>query len=280
MLRDITLGQYYQGESVVHRLDARTKIIAVIIYIIVLFLVKDFIGYLIAAAVVLAVTKASGVPFRYIMRGMKPILVILALTFVLNLFMYPGTVLITLGPLKITQEGAVRAVYMAFRLILLITGTSLLTYTTKPMQLTDGMEMLMSPLARFGFPAHEIAMMMSIALRFIPLLVSEADKIMKAQQARGVDFESGKLMQKIRNLVPLMIPLFIGAFRIAQDLALAMEARCYRGGEGRSRLHTMRLRRADAAAFVMMALFAAVIVVLPLCEQAFVPALAGSVWVM
>lgn len=280
MLRDITLGQYYQGESAIHRLDARTKIIGVIVYIVVLFLVKDFVGYLIAAAAVFAVTKASGVPFRYIMRGMKPILMILALTFVLNLFMYPGTVLVSLGPLKITQEGAVRAVYMAVRLILLIMGTSLLTYTTKPMQLTDGMEMLMSPLRRFGFPAHEIAMMMSIALRFIPLLVQEADKIMKAQQARGVDFESGKLMHRIKNLVPLMIPLFIGAFHIAQDLALAMEARCYRGGEGRTRLHTMRLGRSDAAAFVMMTVFAAMIIVLPLCERAVVPALAGSIWMM
>ncbi len=271
MIRDITLGQYYQADSVIHRLDPRVKIVSVVVYIIVLFLVKDFIGYAFVVAAVAAVTAASKVPFRFIVRGMKPIAVILVLTFIINLFMYPGTVIVSLGPLTITEQGAYQAVFMVVRLLLLIFGTSLLTYTTKPMQLTDGFEALLNPLGKFRFPAHEVAMMMSIALRFIPMLVQEADKIMKAQQARGADFETGNLVQRMKSLIPLLIPLFIGAFRIAQDLAMAMEARCYRGGKERTRLHVMKCGKNDAAAVVLMILFVAVIVV----EPRVIDALAG-----
>ena len=263
MLRDITLGQYYPKDSVIHRLDARTKIIAVIVYIILLFLIRDFFGYAVAAVFVGAVIVVSGVPFRFILRGMKPIAVILIITFIINMFMYPGTILVSAGPLKITEQGVRQAFFMAFRLLMLVFGTSLLTYTTKPMQLTDGFESLLSPLSRFGFPAHEIAIMMSIALRFIPMLIQEADKIMKAQQARGADFESGNLIQRMKSLIPLLIPLFIGAFRIAQDLAMAMEARCYRGGEGRTRLHVMKLQRCDAGAAAALILFAAAVIAEP-----------------
>ena len=259
MLRNITLGQYYAKDSVIHRLDPRVKIVAVIVYIIMLFLVRDFIGYAVSFAAAAAVICASGVPFRFILRGMKPVAVILALTFLLNLFLYPGTVLLSAGPFHITQQGLHQALFMACRLILLIFGTAILTYTTKPMKLTDGMEALMSPLSRFGFPAHEIAIIMSIALRFIPMLVQEADKIMKAQQARGADFESGNIIRRVRSLMPLFIPLFIGAFRIAQDLAMAMEARCYRGGTGRTRLHVMKLHKRDAAASVLLAVYAGLI---------------------
>ena len=263
MLRDITLGQYYPKDSVIHRLDARTKIIAVIVYIILLFLIRDFFGYAVAAVFVGAVIAVSGVPFRFILRGMKPIAVILIITFIINMFMYPGTILVSAGPLKITEQGVRQAFFMAFRLLMLVFGTSLLTYTTKPMQLTDGFESLLSPLSRFGFPAHEIAIMMSIALRFIPMLIQEADKIMKAQQARGADFESGNLIQRMKSLIPLLIPLFIGAFRIAQDLAMAIEARCYRGGEGRTRLHVMKLQRCDAGAAAALILFAAAVIAEP-----------------
>ena len=263
MLRDITLGQYYQKDSVIHRLDPRVKIIAVIVYIIMLFMIKDFIGYGITAVFVIGVIAVSGVPFRFILRGMKPIAVILAITFIINLFMYPGTILVSLGPLDITRQGVRQAFFMAFRLMMLIFGTSLLTYTTKPMQLTDGFESLLSPLSRFGFPAHEIAIMMSIALRFIPMLIQEADKIMKAQQARGADFESGNLVQRMKSLIPLLIPLFIGAFRIAQELAMAMEARCYRGGIGRTRLHVMKLSGRDAGAGIVLAFFSAAILAEP-----------------
>ncbi len=259
MLRDITLGQYYPGDSVIHRLDPRTKITAVIVYIILLFCIRDFGGYAVAAVFVGGTIAASGVPLKFIVRGMKPIAVILILTFLINMFLYPGTVLVAAGPLKITEEGLRQAFFMAFRLLMLVFGTSLLTYTTKPMQLTDGFEALLSPLSRFGFPSHEIAVMMSIALRFIPMLIQEADKIMKAQQARGADFESGNLFQRMRSMIPLLVPLFVGAFRIAQDLAMAMEARCYRGGEGRTRLHTMKLQRRDAAAAAVLLLFAAAI---------------------
>lgn len=259
MLRDITLGQYYPKDSVIHRLDPRVKITAVLVYIVMLFLVRDFTGYGVSLLAVIAVTAASGVPFRFILRGMRPIAVIILLTFILNLFLYPGTILLSLGPLHITEQGLHQALFMVCRLVLLIFGTALLTYTTKPMKLTDGMESLMSPLSRFGFPSHEIAIIMSVALRFIPMLVQEADKIMKAQQARGADFESGNIVRRVKSLMPLFIPLFVGAFRIAQDLAMAMEARCYRGGSGRTRLHVMKLEKRDGAAILLLSAYAAVI---------------------
>lgn len=261
MLRDITLGQYYPSETIIHRLDPRVKIAATFLYLILIFVVRDFIGYAFVAAVLAAVTAVSRVPVKFMARGMKPIMFILVFTFIINLLVYKGTVLVSLGAITITDNGLKQAVFIAVRLVLLIFGTSLLTYTTKPMQLTDGFESIMRPLSRIGVPSHEIAMMMSIALRFIPVLLEEADKIMKAQQARGADFESGNLMKRAKSLIPLFIPLFVNAFRMAIDLAMAMEARCYHGGEGRTSLHPMKLRGRDYAAIALTLLFAAAVIV-------------------
>lgn len=268
MLRDITLGQYYPGQSLIHRLDPRVKIIATLLFIIELFIVNNFIGFAICAGVMAVCVLVSRVPLSFIMRGLKPIIIILLFTFLLNIFMVDGKVIWTMGPLKVTLEGVITAVFMAIRLILLIIGSSLLTLTTTPIRLTDGIERLLSPFERFGLPAHDIAMMMSIALRFIPTLLDEADKIMKAQQARGADFESGNIMRRARSLVPILIPLFVSAFRIAQDLAMAMESRCYRGGKGRTRLHEMRFRKEDVIGMTMLFVFLAVII----AERILVPA--------
>jgi len=261
MIRDITLGQYYPGESLIHRLDARVKIVATLLFIVELFIVDNFIGFLLAGGALAAVILLSKVPFSYIVRGLKPIILILCFTFALNMFMIDGTVLVRLGFLKITEEGLRLAVFMAVRLILLLLGSSMLTLCTRPLSLTDGIERLLAPLKKIGVPAHEIAMMMTIALRFIPTLLEETDKIMKAQQARGADFESGSLMQRAKNLVPILVPLFISAFRIAQDLAMAMEARCYRGGEHRTRLHELKLGKLDYGAILLMVLFLAAVIV-------------------
>ena len=260
MIRDITLGQFYPGDSVIHRLDARVKIIATLLFIVELFIVDNFIGFVLAAAALGAVILLSKVPFSYIVRGLKPIIMILCFTFALNMFMIDGTVLVRLGFLKITEEGLRMAVFMAVRLILLLLGSSMLTLCTRPLSLTDGIERLLAPLKKIGVPAHEIAMMMTIALRFIPTLLEETDKIMKAQQARGADFESGNLIQRAKSLVPILVPLFVSAFRIAQDLAMAMEARCYRGGDQRTRLHEMKLKKRDYAAILLLAGFLALII--------------------
>ena len=260
MIRDITLGQYYPGDSLIHRLDARVKIIATLLFIVELFIVDNFIGFVLAAAALGAVILLSKVPFSYIVRGLKPIIMILCFTFALNMFMIDGTVLVRLGFLKITEEGLRMAVFMAVRLILLLLGSSMLTLCTRPLSLTDGIERLLAPLKKIGVPAHEIAMMMTIALRFIPTLLEETDKIMKAQQARGADFESGNLIQRAKSLVPILVPLFVSAFRIAQDLAMAMEARCYRGGDQRTRLHEMKLKKRDYAAILLLAGFLALII--------------------
>ena len=260
MIRDITLGQYYPGRSVIHRLDARTKIIATLLYIVELFIVNNFQGFLIAAAALFAVIAASRVPLRFIFRGLTAIFLIIAFTFFLNLFMTDGRVLWQWKFLKITYEGLSRAFFMAVRLVLLIIGSSMMTLTTKPIELTDGLEKLLKPLSRLGLPSHELALMMTIALRFIPTLMEETDKIIKAQQARGADFESGSLLQRARNLVPILIPLFVSSFRIASDLALAMEARCYHGGDGRTRMNEIHFHRGDAVAAVLMVLFLAVII--------------------
>lgn len=268
MLRDITLGQYYPGQSPIHRLDPRVKIIATLLFIIELFIVNNFIGFAVCAGVMAVCVLISRVPLSFIMRGLKPIIIILLFTFLLNIFMVDGKVIWTMGPLKVTMEGVITAVFMAIRLILLIIGSSLLTLTTTPIRLTDGIERLLSPFERFGLPAHDIAMMMSIALRFIPTLLDETDKIMKAQQARGADFESGNIMRRARSLVPILIPLFVSAFRIAQDLAMAMESRCYRGGKGRTRLHEMRFRKEDVIGMTMLFVFLAVII----AERILVPA--------
>ena len=260
MIRDITLGQYYPGDSAVHRLDARTKIIATLLYIIELFVVNNFWGFLIAAAALFAVIAVSRVPLKFIFRGLTAVFLIIAFTFVLNLFMVEGRVLWHWKFLTITYEGVHRAFFMAVRLVLLIIGSSVMTLTTKPVELTDGLEKLLKPFSKIGLPSHEIALMMTIALRFIPTLMEETDKIIKAQQARGADFESGNLLQRAKSLIPILVPLFVSSFRIAQDLALAMEARCYRGGGGRTRMNEIKFRRGDAVAAVLMVLFLAVII--------------------
>ena len=260
MIRDITLGQYYPGDSAVHRLDARTKIIATLLYIIELFVVNNFWGFLIAAAALFAVIAVSRVPLKFIFRGLTAVFLIIAFTFILNLFMVDGRVLWQWKFLTITYEGVSRAFFMAVRLILLIIGSTIMTLTTKPVELTDGLEKLLKPFSKIGLPSHEIALMMTIALRFIPTLMEETDKIIKAQQARGADFESGNLLQRAKSLIPILVPLFVSSFRIAQDLALAMEARCYRGGGGRTRMNEIRFRRGDAFAAVLMVLFLAVII--------------------
>ena len=261
MIRDITLGQYYQAESPIHRLDPRTKIIATMLFIIELFIVDNFIGFGVAAVVLGVVISVSKVPLRYIVRGLKPILLILFFTFALNMFMIKGEIIWQFYFLKITKEGVITAVFMAIRLVLLIIGSSMLTLATRPISLTDGMESLIAPLKKIGVPTHEIAMMMTIALRFIPTLLEETDKIMKAQQARGADFETGGLIKKAKSLIPVLVPLFVSALRIAQDLAMAMEARCYRGGENRTRMNEMKLRGNDYIAFALLLLFFAVIII-------------------
>ncbi len=258
MLRDMTLGQYYAVDSVIHRLDPRFKIVAVIAYLVALFFVDGMRGFAVAAVFLGIVIALSKVPLSYILRGLTAVFVLIALTFTINLFLIKGgAVLWQWHFLSITEQGARTAVFMAVRLVLLIIGSSLLTFTTKPISLTDGIESLLSPLKRFGVPSHDMAMMMSIALRFIPTLMEEADKVMKAQTARGADFESGKLKDRAKSLVPLLIPLFISAFRIAADLAMAMEARCYGGSVKRTRLHVMKLKSRDAAAAVVLCAFLA-----------------------
>ena len=260
MLRDITLGQYYQTDSFLHRLDPRVKIVATLVYIISLFVVDNFIGYLIAALfLVLAITR-SNVPAKFIFKGMKAIYFLLAITMAFNLFLTPGEPLIAFWKIKITKEGLKIAIMMGVRLVFLITGSSLMTLTTTPNQLTDGLESLMKPLKLLHVPVHEISMMMSIALRFIPILMEETDKIMKAQMARGADFESGSLMQRAKSLIPLLVPLFISAFRRAGDLAMAMEARCYRGGEGRTKMKPLKYKKNDYISYVVIWVFLAIMI--------------------
>ena len=260
MIRDITLGQYYPGNSVVHRLDARTKIIATLFYIVELFVINNFWGFLIAGAFLFMVIGLSRVPVKFIFRGLTAVFLIIAFTFLINLFMVDGRVIWQWKFLSITEEGVSRAFFMGIRLILLIIGSSLMTLTTKPIELTDGLEKLLKPFSKIGLPSHEIALMMTIALRFIPTLMEETDKIIKAQQARGADFESGNIIQRAKALIPILIPLFISSFRIAQDLALAMEARCYHGGSGRTRMNEIRFHKGDiVAAVVMLLLLAAII---------------------
>ena len=255
MLRDITLGQYYQTESVIHRLDPRVKLVGTICYIISLFLVNNIWGYLIAALFLAAMIKLSNVPFKFMVKGMRAIVFLLLITVVFNMFLTPGEALVSFWKLTITKEGLRLAVLMAVRLSFLIIGSSVMTLTTTPNNLTDGMENLMNPLRKLKVPVHEIAMMMSIALRFIPILLEETDKIMKAQIARGADFESGNIMKKAKALVPLLVPLFISAFRRANDLAMAMEARCYRGGDGRTKMKPLVYKKVDRVGYCVLALY-------------------------
>lgn len=248
-MKNITLGQFYPVDSWVHRLDPRTKILLTIALIVAVFMVHTLAGYAIILGFLYLACRLANVPFRMLLRGVKPLRVILVLTFVLNLFFSAGdTPLFDLGFLHITREGLRQAVHYSLRLVFLVLGTSLMTLTTSPIALADGIELLLSPLKRIGFPAHELAMMMSIALRFIPTLMEEADKIMKAQMARGADFETGNLLARAKAMVPLLVPLFVSAFRRAGELAMAMEARCYHGGEHRTRLRKLEMTRSDGFA--------------------------------
>ncbi len=257
MLRDITLGQYYPTESVIHRLDPRVKLGTTVLYIISLFCFRNFAGYLLAALGLALVIRLSGVPFRFMVKGMKSILFLLLITVIFNIFLTPGTPVVRLWKLTVTREGIVLAVTMAVRLSLLVIGSSVMTLTTTPNNLTDGMERMLRPLKIFKVPVHEVAMMMSIALRFIPILLEETDKIMKAQIARGADFESGNLFRRAKAMVPLLVPLFVSAFRRANDLAMAMEARCYRGGEGRTKMKPLIYQKRDYLAYFAVFCFLA-----------------------
>lgn len=255
MLRDITIGQYYQTESVIHALDPRVKLGGTILFIISLFCFNNYLGYVVAALFLAVVVRLSRVPFRYMIKGMKSIMLLLMITVLFNLFLTPGTELVHLWKLTITYEGLRTAITMAIRLTMLIIGSSVMTLTTTPNNLTDGMEKMMSPLKVIKVPVHEVAMMMSIALRFIPILLEETDKIMKAQIARGADFESGNFIRRAKAMVPLLVPLFISAFRRAGDLAMAMEARGYRGGEGRTKMKPLVYRRRDGIAYLILLVY-------------------------
>ena len=258
-LRDITLGQFFPGNSPIHKLDPRAKLVGMICYIVALFLGKWFVTYAILLAVLIAVVAVSTVKPKALLRGMKPVVFILVFTAVLNIFYTPGEPLVSFWIFTITREGIVHAFFMVVRIIMLITCTFLLTYTTSPLALTDGLEHLMGPLKKIRVPVHELSMMMSIALRFIPTLIEETDKIMSAQRARGADFDSGNLIQKAKALIPLLVPLFISAFRRADELATAMECRCYHGGEGRTRMKQLHYRPGDAV-FMAGALVLAVFI--------------------
>ncbi len=262
MIRDITIGQYYPAHSVIHRLDPRVKLIGTIVYIISLFLFDSFWGYLVTGGFLISIVLLSKVPIKFILKGLKAVFFLLLFTVGFNLFLTPGDTVWKLGFLKVTKEGLRTAGFMAIRLISLILGSSLMTFTTTPNQLTDGIERLLGPLKVIRVPVHEVAMMMSIALRFIPILLEETDKIMKAQQARGADFESGNVIKRAKAMVPILVPLFISAFRRASDLAMAMEARCYRGGKGRTKMKPLVYHGRDFLAFGVFIAYIAVIVLL------------------
>ena len=263
MLKDFTLGQYFPGKSPIHLLDPRTKLLFLIIYFIALFTADGWVSYGIVLVFLSTVIYMTTIPLKTIVKGLKPLIFILVFTGILNLFMTPGeNVLVSFWGLKITTEGLVQAIFMVSRILMLIVGTFLLTYTTSPIALTDGLESLLGPLKKLHLPVHELSMMMCIALRFIPTLIEETDKIMSAQKARGADFETGSLMQRVKALVPILVPLFIGAFRRADELATAMECRCYQGGEGRTKMKTLHYKRRDFVAFGSGAVLVAGIIVL------------------
>jgi len=263
MLKNITIGQFFPGDSFLHKLDPRMKLILTLLLIVIIFVSQGFVGFAVILGFIALAIRASGIRAKLVVRGLKPIYFIVALTFVLNVFFQSnGNEIFRLGFIKVTDEGLRMAFFLGARLILLVICTQLLTLTTSPIALTDGLESLMRPLKKVRFPAHEIAMMMSIALRFIPTLMDEANKIMKAQTARGADFDSGNLIQKAKAMIPLLVPLFVGSFRRAEDLALAMEARCYRGGNGRTRLRQLKYGRNDAAALLIVLVLLAVIAAL------------------
>ena len=258
MLKDITLGQFFPGKTVVHRLDPRTKLILVIVYIVALFSAKSFVTYGLMLVTLCGIIAASKIKPKVILRSMKPLLLIICLTGLLNLFYTQGEVLVKFWIFTITKEGIFSAIFMVLRISMLISGTFMLTYTTSPIALTDGLELLLNPLKKIKVPVHELSMMMCIALRFIPTLIEETDKIMSAQKARGADFETGNLMQRAKALIPILVPLFISSFRRADELAVAMECRCYHGGEGRTRLRQLRYQTMD---YLTLVFFLAVTVV-------------------
>lgn len=262
MLKDITIGQYYPTKSTIHKLDARVKLVATFIFMISLFIISKFWPYLIVVASLMCVIKLSKIPAKYIIKGLKPLRWIILFTFIVNIFFIPGDVIWSFGFIKITQQGISQAVFMALRLVFLILGTSLLTLTTSPIELTDGIEKLLNPFKKVGIPVHELAMMMTIALRFIPTLLDETDKIMKAQMSRGADFESKNIINRAKNLVPLLIPLFISAFRRADELAMAMEARCYRGGQNRTKMRVSKLSRNDYIAYIIQSIYLVIIIII------------------
>lgn len=261
MIRDITIGQYYAAESPIHRLDPRVKIIGTLLYIISLFTFSDFAGFAVAIAFFGIMVVVSKVPFSYIIRGLKPIIIMLIFTAVLNMFWTPGREFFAFGMITLTWEGLRKAIFISLRLIFLLQGSSLMTLTTTPNQLTDGLERLLAPLRLIRVPVHEIAMMMSIALRFIPILVEETNKIMKAQSARGADFESGNLMQRLKNMLPILIPLFASAIRRAGELALAMDSRCYHGGAGRTKMRPLKYNIRDFCAYVICFIYIALLII-------------------
>jgi energy-coupling factor transport system permease protein len=261
MLKDITLGQFFPGNTVVHKLDPRTKLLLVVVYIVALFTAKGPVGYCLVFAFLAAAFLLSKIRPSVILKGMKPLIFVICLTGILNLFYTPGEALVSFWIFTITKEGIFSALFMIWRIIMLITGTFMLTYTTSPIALTDGLELLLNPLKKIKVPVHELSMMMCIALRFIPTLIEETDKIMSAQKARGADFESGNIFQRAKALIPILVPLFVSAFRRADELAVAMECRCYQGGNGRTRMKQLRYERRDYLALALGVLLLAAVIV-------------------
>jgi len=259
MMRNITLGQYIPGESVLHRLDPRSKIIWTAVLMVAVFMIDTWQEYVVMGAFIALLLVLSGIPVKQSLKGLKPLLLILAITAILNIFFVKGTPLVELGPVVITYEGLISAVMLFFRLVMLVVSASLMTLTTTPMAMTDGIERMMKPLERIGVPAHEIAMMMSIALRFIPTLMEETDRIMKAQASRGADFDTGNLLKRVKSFIPVLVPLFVSAFKRADELAEAMESRCYRGSKGRTRLKQIRFTMLDLEASIAGILFLALL---------------------
>lgn len=260
MLKDITLGQYFPGDSFIHRLDPRTKILIMLVYVVVVFLIQNFLGYAVLTLFLMLCVAVSKISPKFLIKGLKPILIFIVFTGIFNLFLTPGTVVFKAWIFTITKEGIHLAAFMVLRLVFLILGTSLLTLTTSPIALTDGIEKLLNPFRKIGVPAHELAMMMTIALRFIPTLLDETDKIMKAQSARGSSLDEGNILARARAMVPILIPLFISAFRRADELATAMECRCYRGGENRTRLYELKYTKTDRLSWVYIALLTGCII--------------------
>lgn len=260
MLREITIGQYYATDSLLHRLDPRVKIVGTLLYIISLFLVHHYIGLVVAALIFGVMVRMSNVPFRFMVKGLKPIMMMLVFTALLHLFCTPGKAIFSLGVLHITIEGVQKCIFLTVRLTLMMIGSSLMTLTTTPNQLTDGIEQMLRPLRKLHIPVHEFALMMSIALRFIPILMEELDKIMKAQLARGADFESGNFLHRLKNMLPILLPLFASAMRRANELAYAMDARCYHGGEGRTKMKPLRYGYRDMIGYISIVCYLIVLI--------------------